>query len=68
MPLLSNFIRTYRHEVLNAYLFENLQEFRDITETWIMIYNEERPHRSSGRVSSRDYRAKGENNTLRMSA
>ena len=66
--LIERFNKTYRHEVLNAYLFQNLREVREITESWITIYNEERPHRSLGRVSPRDYRAKTENNTLRMSA
>jgi putative transposase len=52
------FNKTYRHEVLNAYLFKNLGEVRDITESWITIYNEERPHRSLGRIPPRSYRAK----------
>ena len=65
---IERFNKTYRHEVLNAYVFENLREVREITENWITIYNEERPHRSLGRVSPRDYRAQAENNTLGMSA
>jgi putative transposase len=65
---IERFNKTYRHEVLNAYLFENLREVREITESWITIYNEERPHRSLGRIPPRDYRAKAENNTLGMSA
>ena len=65
---IERFNRTYRHEVLNAYLFENLREVREITESWITIHNEERPHSSLGRISPRDYRAKAENNTLGMSA
>ncbi|MDE2057038.1 MAG: integrase core domain-containing protein, partial [Betaproteobacteria bacterium] len=44
------------------------REVREITENWITIYNEERPHSSLGRISPRDYRAKAENNTLGMSA
>ena len=60
--------KTYRHGVLNAYLFDNLREVREITESWITIYNEERPQLSLGRVSPRGYRAKAENNTLGMSA
>ena len=55
MPLLNGFNRTYRHEVLNVYLFENLREVREITENWITIYIEERPHRSLGRIPPRDY-------------
>jgi putative transposase len=65
---IERFNKTYRHEVLNAYLFENLREVREITESWITIYNEERPHRSLGRIPPRDYRARAENNTLGMSA
>ena len=65
---IERFNRTYRHEVLNAYLFENLRELREITENWITIYNKERPHSSLGRMPPRDYRAKAENNTLGMSA
>ena len=64
---IERFNKTYRHEVLNAYLFENLREVREITENWITIYNEERPHSSLGRISPRDYRAQAENNTLGMS-
>jgi putative transposase len=66
--IIERFNRTYRHEVLNAYLFENLREVREITESWITIYNEERPNRSLGRIPPRDYRAQAENNTLGMSA
>ena len=65
---IERFNRAYRHEVLNAYLFENLREVRDITEIWFTIYNAERPHRSLSRIPPGDYRAKAENNTLRMSA
>ena len=65
---IERFNKTYRHEVLNAYLFENLREAREITESWITIYNEERPHSSLGRIPPRDYRAQAENNTLGMSA
>jgi putative transposase len=65
---IERFNKTYRHEVLNAYLFENLREVREITEHWITIYNEERPHSSLGRIPPRDYRAQAENNTLGMSA
>ncbi|WP_370635233.1 integrase core domain-containing protein [Polynucleobacter sp. IMCC 29146] len=54
--------------MLNAYLFENFKEVREITENWITIYNEERPHSALGRISPSDYGAKAENNTLGMSA
>ena len=65
---IEHFNKTYRHEVLNAYLFENLREVSEITENWITIYNEERLHSSLGRISPRDCRAQAANNTLGVSA
>jgi len=63
---IERFNKTYRHEVLNAYLFENLREVRDTRESWITVYNEERHHWSLGKIPPRDYRAKAENNALGM--
>lgn len=44
------FNKTYRQEVLDAYLFESISQVRDISEMWIREYNEERPHDSLGRL------------------
>lgn len=61
------FNKNYRHEVLNAYLFEGLRQLREITEEWIASYKEERPHRSLGKIPPRQYRNQAENNTLGIS-
>jgi putative transposase len=44
---IERFNRTYRHEVLAAYVFDSLQHVRLISEGWMRLYNEERPHRGA---------------------
>ncbi len=41
---IERFNRTYREEVLSSYLFENLEQVREITYQWLITYNEQRPH------------------------
>ena len=64
---IERFNRTYRHEVLNAYLFDDLVQAREITEAWIKSYNEERPHRALGKLPPKLFRQQAENSLLPVS-
>lgn len=52
---MERFNRTYRTEVLDAYVFESLADVRELTEEWLVTYNTKRPHDSLGRVPPRTY-------------
>ncbi|MBW2704451.1 MAG: transposase family protein, partial [Deltaproteobacteria bacterium] len=53
---IERFNRTYRDEVLSAYLFDDLDQVWQITWDWMQEYNEERPHESLGNVPPAVYR------------
>ena len=49
--------RTYRTEVLNACVFESLEQVREFSAEWLQSYNEERPHDALAGVPPALYRA-----------
>jgi len=52
---IERFNRTYREEVLDAYLFDDLEEVRLITERWLEDYNTIRPHEAIQGLPPRQY-------------
>lgn len=53
--LIERFNRTYREEVLDAYLFEDLDQLRKLTALFIWSYNQERPHDSLLDLTPREF-------------
>ena len=49
------FNRTYREDVLDAYLFNSLVEVRRITFEWLEEYNSIRPHASPGNLTPYEF-------------
>lgn len=53
---IERFNRSYREEVLNAYLFDSVTEVQHITDDWLRRYNEIRPHDALGSLPPARYR------------
>jgi putative transposase len=47
---IERFNKSYCNEVLDAHLFSTLEQVREVTEGWMKIYNEYRPHDALGRI------------------
>ena len=52
---IERFNRTFREDVLDAYLFDDLEEVRAITERWLEDYNTIRPHEALQGLPPRQY-------------
>ena len=69
---IERFNRTYRGDILDMNLFNNLDEVKAITQNWLPVYNEDRPHESLAglppvqfaRRRQQQLTGKGENSTF----
>lgn len=52
---IERFNRLYREDILDAYMFENLQQIKQLTSEWMDDYNQYHPHKSLGRKSPKNY-------------
>ena len=53
---IERFNRTYRTEILDAYVFDSVHDVRELTTDWLHRYNTRRPHDSLGHVPPLTYR------------
>ena len=67
--LIERFNRTYREEALNCYLFEDLDQVREITADWLIKYNEQRCHDALGGLPPTIFRERqtAKNSTYELS-
>lgn len=54
---IERFNRTYREDVLDAYIFDSIQEVRAITDEWLEEYNGVRPHDALGGLPPYQFKA-----------
>lgn len=52
---IERFNGSYRMRILDSYLFDNLNQVRELTEQWMIDFNECRPHESLGYISPKAY-------------
>ena len=65
---IERFNRTYRNEVLDVYLFDTLDQVREISYGWLTTYNELRPHDSLGGIPPTQFREQlAENSSFELS-
>jgi putative transposase len=61
------FNRSFREDILDCYLFESLDEVRDMAWEWQIEYNEERSHESLNNLTPVEYRQRYENQLAEVS-
>ena len=52
------FNRIYRESILDAYLFFELDQVRQLTAEWMEEYNERRPHEALNNLTPKEWKVK----------
>lgn len=55
---IERFNRIYRESILDAYLFFELDQVRQLTEEWMEEYNERRPHEALDNMTPKEWKVK----------
>lgn len=55
--IVERFNRTYREDILDANIFQNIRDVQLLTQTWIEDYNSVRPHQSLNNLTPLQYAA-----------
>jgi putative transposase len=55
---IERFNRTFRQDVLDAYIFENISQVRILAEEWMDEYNQTRPHEALGGMTPVQFKIK----------
>ena len=57
---IERFNRTFREDVLDAYLFSSTKQFNVLALKWCEDYNDNHPHKSLGKISPRAFRKRNQ--------
>jgi putative transposase len=55
---IERFNGTFRDEVLDANSFASLEQARSVSNEWLHVYNEQRAHRSLGKLPPKEFKAR----------
>jgi len=61
---IERFNGSYRREILDAYLFFDLEEVRQLTEQWMEEYNTRRPHEALGNLTPSEWPLKNRSGNM----